>query len=91
MAVDRGRGPLTVQIAPVAANAATGIGAHAASTLRRRVGLRRWLAAALWRAWQRFRMDERTAYLSRAESAVDLEVRIRRWNERDRRGEMPLP
>lgn len=49
---------------------------------RLRASLRRW--------WQRLWMDDLTSYLSHAESAVDLEYRIRRWNEQDRGGRMPL-
>ena len=48
------------------------------------------LGAALRAWWQRLWMDEMTRYLSQAESAVDLEYRIRNWNEHDRRGRMPL-
>lgn len=49
----------------------------------------RW-GAALRQWWDRQWMDDRTAYLSHAEDAVDLEYRIRRWNDHDRRGRMPF-
>lgn len=48
------------------------------------------LGAALLRWWERLWMDERTAYFSHAEDAVDLEYRIRLWNEDDGRGRTPL-
>lgn len=48
------------------------------------------LAAAGRQWWAVWWTDERIAYLSQAENPVDLEYRIRRWNERDRRGRMPL-
>lgn len=41
------------------------------------------LHSALRRWWQGLWVDEMTAYLSRAENHVDLEYRIRRWNERE--------
>lgn len=37
---------------------------------------------ALARWWRRRWMDDMTAYLSQAENHVDLEYRIREWNDR---------
>jgi hypothetical protein len=48
------------------------------------------LSASLRNWWQRLWMDDMTAYLSQAENAVDLEYRIRNWNEHERRDRMPL-
>jgi hypothetical protein len=70
----------TLQPDPPHRKAAHGRPAFAAS--RMGAVLRQW--------WQRLWMDDMTAYLSRAESAVDLEYRIRNWYEHERRGRMPL-
>lgn len=48
------------------------------------------LRARLRQWWQNLWMDDLTSYLSHAESAVDLEYRLRNWNEQDRRGRTPL-
>jgi hypothetical protein len=48
------------------------------------------LGGALRRWWQEQSMDDLSLYLSHSESAADLEYRLRRWNEHDRRGRMPL-
>jgi hypothetical protein len=59
-----------------------GVRAQSAKGHRLRALLRKW--------WQHLWMDDMTSYLSHAESAVELEYRIRHWNEHDRRGGMPL-
>jgi len=54
---------------------------------------RQWsatLRSALREWWQRNRMDDMTAYLSEATSHVDLEHRMRAWNEAERRWRMPF-
>ena len=48
------------------------------------------LRRAVQRWWQRLWMDEMTAYLSEATSHVDLEYRIRAWNDADRCRRMPI-
>jgi hypothetical protein len=56
-------------------------------TLRRGTDrLRRTLRA--W--WRRLGTDELSDYLSRSSDFADLDYRIRRWNENDRRDRMPL-
>lgn len=57
--------------------------------MRARVFLRR-LGAAARQWWAGWWIDDRIAYLSHAEDPVDLEYRIRRWNDHDRRGRMPI-
>ena len=47
-----------------------------------RVRLQRW--------WQNLWTEDLSSYLSHAESTVDLQYRIRRWNEHECRGRMPL-
>lgn len=49
--------------------------------------LARRLRRAFGAWWRRLWADEMTAYLSQAENHVELEYRIRRWNERH----PPLP
>lgn len=46
--------------------------------------------AALRRWWIRLWMDEKTAYLSEANSYADLERRIRAWNNTGHRGRLPF-
>lgn len=48
------------------------------------------LLRALQRWWQRLWMDERTAYLSEATSHVDLEYRIRAWDDKQRHLRLPF-
>jgi hypothetical protein len=49
------------------------------------------LRRALQRWWQDLWLDEMAAYLSEATSHVDLEYRIRIWNEAaERRGRLPF-
>jgi hypothetical protein len=52
-----------------------------------------WLAtlhASVQQWWRQLWMDEMTVYLSQATSHVDLEHRIRAWNDFDRKGLPPL-
>ena len=39
--------------------------------------------------WSNFRLDERTRYLAQASDTADLEARIRRWDQADRRSIWP--
>lgn len=56
--------------------------------LNMRCGLRVRDTVRAW--WRSLDADDSTAYLSQSVDHVDLAYRIRRWNETDRHGRMPL-